>query len=98
MTNFGPLLNKFIKGIASEEIKQVMHEVNSGLCGAHQSGPKMRLKIKRLGYYWPKRIKDCVEYAQRCHQSEIHGNFIHQHPNLLHPTVASWPFEMNIMS
>ncbi|XP_020081530.1 uncharacterized protein LOC109705200 [Ananas comosus] len=41
----------WLRCISPEETKQVMHEVHSGVCGAHQSGPKIRLKIKRLSYY-----------------------------------------------
>ncbi|KAJ1693259.1 hypothetical protein LUZ63_009957 [Rhynchospora breviuscula] len=71
-----------------------MQEVHSGTCGAHQSGPRMRVQIKLMGYYWPTMINDCENYSERCHMCQIHGDFIHQHPNALHPTVVSWPFEM----
>ncbi|XP_020705356.1 uncharacterized protein LOC110116201, partial [Dendrobium catenatum] len=37
-----------------------MGKVHEGLCGAHQSGPKMKVRIKRLGYYWPTMIRDYV--------------------------------------
>ena len=39
-------------------------------------------------------MQDCINYAKRCHECQVHGNFIHMHPNHLHPTVASWPFKM----
>jgi len=38
-------------------------------------------------------IADAIKYAQRCKACQIHEDFIHQPPELLHPTVASWPFE-----
>ena len=34
-----------------------------------------------------------IQYARRCKACQIHADFIHQPPELLHPTVASWPFE-----
>ncbi|XP_020678337.2 uncharacterized protein LOC110096641 [Dendrobium catenatum] len=77
----------------NEEARKVMGEVHEGLCGAHQSGPKMKVKIKRLGYYWPTMIRDCIEHARKFHQCQIHNTVIHQPPNSLHPTVSSWPFE-----
>jgi len=46
-----------------------------------------------LGYYWPTIIADAIKYAQRCKAYHIHADFIHQPPELLHPTVALWPFE-----
>ena len=47
----------------------------------------------RFGYYWSTMITDAVEYARKCKACQIHADFIHQPPELLHPTVALWPFE-----
>ena len=82
----------WLRCLSPEEAGQVIKEVHEGICGAHQSGPKMRFRIKQLGYYWPTMVADCEEFAKRCHMCQIHGTFIHQAPNPLHPTVASWPF------
>ena len=38
-------------------------------------------------------IADAVKYAQRCKACQIHADFIYQPPELLHLTIASWPFE-----
>jgi len=76
-----------------EEAKQAMEEAHSGVCGAHQSGPKLHDHIKRMGYYWPTIVQDCIDYAKRCDACQFHANFIHQPPEHLHPTVASRPFE-----
>ncbi|KAL0462150.1 UNVERIFIED_CONTAM: hypothetical protein Slati_0102600 [Sesamum latifolium] len=70
-----------------------MEEAHSGVCGAHQSGPKLHFRIKRMGYYWPTMVKDCIDYAKRCQACQFHANLIHQPPEPLHPTVASWPFD-----
>ncbi|KAM1166245.1 hypothetical protein PS1_025876 [Malus domestica] len=70
-----------------------MEEAHSGVCGAHQSGPKLHFQLKRMGYYWPSMVKDCLEYAKRCQACQFHANFIHQPPEPLHPTAASWPFD-----
>lgn len=51
-------------------------------------GPKFPDRIWRLGYYWPSMIKDCIDYAL-----QFHGDYIHQAPEPLHPTVPSWSFE-----
>ncbi|KAI0494874.1 hypothetical protein KFK09_025020 [Dendrobium nobile] len=83
----------WLRCLNNEEARKVMGEVHEGLCGAHQSGPKMKVRIKRLGYYWPTMIRDCMEHARKCHQCQIHNTVIHQPPNPLHPTVSSWPFE-----
>ena len=80
--------------LSKEESEEAMHEVHFGSYGDHQSGPKMLLKIKHIGYYWPSIINDCLEYARRCKLCQVKGNFIHQHPNHLHPMISSWHFEM----
>ena len=38
-------------------------------------------------------IADAVKYAKKCKVCQIHADFIHQSPELLHPTIAAWPFE-----
>ncbi|KAL0447771.1 UNVERIFIED_CONTAM: hypothetical protein Slati_1905000 [Sesamum latifolium] len=83
----------FLRCLSDDEAIQAMEEAHSGVCGAHQSGPKLHFRIKRMGYYWPTMVKDCINYAQRCQACQFHANFIHQPPEPLHPTVASWPFD-----
>ncbi|XP_019160042.1 PREDICTED: uncharacterized protein LOC109156645 [Ipomoea nil] len=83
----------FLRCLGDEEALQAMEEPHSGVCGAHQSGPKLHFHIKRMGYYWPTMVKDCIDYARRCQACQFHANFIHQPPEPLHPTVASWPFD-----
>ena len=37
-------------------------------------------------------VKDCLYYARKCDACQFHENFIHHPPEVLHPTIASWPF------
>ncbi|KAL0445112.1 UNVERIFIED_CONTAM: hypothetical protein Slati_2233900 [Sesamum latifolium] len=83
----------FLRCLSDDEKDQAMEEAHSGVCGAHQSGPKLHFRIKRMGYYWPAMVKDCIDYAKRCQACQFHANLIHQPPEPLHPTVASWPFD-----
>ncbi|KAM1699106.1 hypothetical protein ACFX13_030926 [Malus domestica] len=82
-----------LRCLGEEEANQAMEEAHSGVCGAHQSGPKLHFQLKRMGYYWPSMVKDCLEHAKRCQACQFHANFIHQPPEPLHPTAASWPFD-----
>jgi len=77
-----------------EEAKQAMVEAHLGVCGAHRSGLRLHNHIKRIVYYWPTMVQDCINYAKRCDACQFHANFIHQPPEPLHLTVASWPFEV----
>jgi len=64
------------------------------MCGAHQPRTKLRDRLRRLGYYWPKMVSDVVAYAKLYHAYHIHGDFIHQALGYLHPMFSSWSFEM----
>ena len=39
-----------------------MGEVNEGICGMHQSAPKMKWLLRRAGFYWPTMMADCFRY------------------------------------
>jgi hypothetical protein len=68
--------------------------VHAGVCGAHQSGPKLHYQLKHLGYYWPTMFDDAMKFTKKCHQCQIHADFIHQSHEPIHPIKMSWPFEM----
>ncbi|KAM1588551.1 hypothetical protein ACFX10_027552 [Malus domestica] len=39
--------------IREDEVNQAIEEAHSGVCGTHQSEPKLHFQLKRMGYYWP---------------------------------------------
>ena len=82
-----------LRCLSDIESREALNEVHSGTCGSHQSGPKLHMHLKRMGYYWPTMVADSVNFAKKCNVCQIHADFIHQPPEPLHPTVASWPFE-----
>ncbi|CAM8947778.1 unnamed protein product [Rhodiola kirilowii] len=86
-------LGQWLRCLSEEEAVEVMQEAHAGICGAHQSGPKLYDRIKRMGYYWPTIVQDCIDFAKKCNACQFSTNFIHQPPEPLHPTVTSWPFE-----
>ena len=81
-----------LRCLDDEEATKALEEAYLGICGAHQTSPKLHFQIKWMGYYWPTMVKDCMEYAKRCLACQFHANFIHQPPEPLHPTITSWPF------
>ncbi|KAA0058370.1 uncharacterized protein E5676_scaffold1359G00130 [Cucumis melo var. makuwa] len=86
-------LSKDSRHKTEEESIKALEEAHAGICGAHQSGPKLQFQLRRMGYYWPKMVQDSMDYAKKCEACQYHANFIHQPLEPLHPTVASWPFE-----
>ncbi|KAA0032588.1 uncharacterized protein E6C27_scaffold43053G00550 [Cucumis melo var. makuwa] len=83
----------FLRCLGKEESIKALEEAHAGVCGAHQSGPKLQFQLRRMGYYWPKMVQDSMDYAKKCEACQYHANFIHQPPEPLHPTLASWPFK-----
>ena len=77
-----------------KEAHEALREAYEGMCGAHQLGPKLGDRLRRLGYYWLKLISNAIAYARWCDACQIHSVVIHQAPWSLHPTSSSWPFEM----
>lgn len=58
--------NLLLKCLDGMETMRVMGEVHDGVCGAHQTGIKMRWLIWRYGYYWPRILEGCIRYAKGC--------------------------------
>jgi len=78
--------------IFGPDVEIVMSEVHEGLCGSHSSGRAMAFKIKRMGYYWPTMITDCVKYSQQCKRRQLHAPLIHQPSELFSSISALYPF------
>ncbi|KAG7556957.1 Reverse transcriptase domain [Arabidopsis suecica] len=78
--------------IFGPEVEIVTSEVHEGLCGSHSSGRSMAFKIKRLGYFWPTMISDCIDYAKRCKKCQMHAPLIHQPSEFLSSISAPYPF------
>ena len=38
-------------------------------------------------------VADAIQFAKRCQQCQVHGDYVHMPPEWLHPTAISWPFE-----
>src|SRR4051812_39555451 len=55
--------------LSPSEAQEALKEAHDGACGAHQPGPKIGYRIRRMGYYWPEMMKDAKEYARNCHAS-----------------------------
>jgi len=82
----------YLLSIFGPVVEIVMSEVHEGLCGSHSSGRAMAFKIKKMCYYWPTMITDCVKYAQRCKRCQLHAPLIHQPSELFSSISAPYPF------
>ena len=78
--------------LGPREAVQAVAEVHEGICGAHQSGRKIRWLLRRHWYFWPSMLKDCIEFARGCIQCQIHGPIQRVSAETLHSVAKPWPF------
>jgi hypothetical protein len=55
-----------LKCLGDEQAKEAVREVHNGICGAHQSAYKMKWLLRRVGFYWPTMVDDCIKYQKGC--------------------------------
>jgi hypothetical protein len=75
-----------------DQTRVAIGEVHEGICGTHQSAPKMKLLLSRAGFYWPSMVIDCLKYYKGCEECERFGNLQLVPTALVHPIIKPWPF------
>ena len=65
--------------------------VHEGICGIHQSSPKMKWLLRRAGFYWPSMISDCFKYYKGCEECQRFGDLQLVPTSSLHPIIKPWP-------
>jgi hypothetical protein len=70
-----------------------MVEVHEGICGTHQSAPKMKWLLRRYGFYWPNMIAGCFKYYKGCQVCKKFGDLQLVPAAELHPIIKPWPFK-----
>jgi hypothetical protein len=55
-----------LKCLDSNQARVAMGEVHEGICGTHQSTPKMKWLLRRANFYWPTMMADCFHYYKGC--------------------------------
>jgi len=63
-----------LKCLDSDQARVAMGEVHEGICGTHQSAPKMKWLLRRAGFYWPTMMADCFGYYKGCEECQRLGN------------------------
>jgi hypothetical protein len=55
-----------LKYLGPDDAILAMAEVHEGICGTHQSTPKMKWLLRRSSFYWPNMIADFFMYYKGC--------------------------------
>jgi hypothetical protein len=81
-----------LKCLDHDQAKIVMGEVHEAIYGTHQSAPKMKWLLRRVGFYWPTMIADCFRYYKGCEECQKFGNIQMVPAATLHPIIKPIPF------
>jgi hypothetical protein len=81
-----------LKCLGPDDAILAMAEVHEGICGTHQSAPKMKWLLRRSGFYWPNMIADCFKYCKGCQVCQKFGDLQLVSAVKLHPIIKPWPF------
>ncbi|XP_075084945.1 uncharacterized protein LOC142168186 [Nicotiana tabacum] len=65
-----------LRCVDATEMTRLLEEIHAGTCGPHINGFTLAKKILRDGYFWMTMESDSIRYVQKCHQYQIHGDFI----------------------
>jgi hypothetical protein len=63
-----------LKCLGLDQPRLAMVEVHEGICGTHQSTPKMKWLLRRACFYWPTMIADCFRYYKGCEECQKYGD------------------------
>ena len=78
--------------VSGDECTRIMSELHEGICGRHVGGRSLASKVIRTGFYWSSVREDCVRYAQRCKQCQMHADWHKAPPEELRSIYSPWPF------
>ncbi|XP_015159888.1 uncharacterized protein [Solanum tuberosum] len=72
-----------LRCVDATEATRLLEEIYAGTCGPHMNGFTLAKKILRAGYFWMTIERDSIQFVQKCHQCQVHGDFIRVPPNEL---------------
>ena len=79
--------DSLLKCLNSDQAK-----VHDGICGTHESAPKMKWLLRRADFYWPSMISDCFKYYKGCEECQWFGDLQLVPAASLHPIIKPCPF------
>ncbi|XP_013617715.1 PREDICTED: uncharacterized protein LOC106324262 [Brassica oleracea var. oleracea] len=81
-----------LKCIHGDETVRVMAETNKGAGGNHSGGRALAIKVRSLGFFWPRMNTDFESYARSCDKCQRHAPSIHCPTEMLRTKTAPYPF------
>ncbi|XP_070057070.1 uncharacterized protein [Nicotiana tomentosiformis] len=81
-----------LRYVGATEPTRLLEEVHAGTCVPHMNGFTLAKKSLRARYFWMTIESDSIHYMQKCHQCQIHVDFIRIQPKELTVMGSPWPF------
>ncbi|XP_033511228.1 uncharacterized protein [Nicotiana tomentosiformis] len=81
-----------LRCVDAAESTRLLEEIHAGTCGPHMNGFTLAKQILTDGYFWMTMESDNICYVQKCHQCQIHGDFIRVPLNELNVMGSPWLF------
>ena len=81
-----------LKCLDADQARVAMGEIHEGICDTHQSAPKIKWLLRRVGFYWPSMISDCFRYYKGCEECQRFGDIQLVPAALLYSIIKPWPF------
>jgi hypothetical protein len=81
-----------LKCLGEEQARVAVREVHDGICGPHQLAYKMNWLLRRVGFYWPTMMDDCLRYQKGCVACRRFRNIQFAHACVMNSIMMSWPF------
>ncbi|XP_015164200.1 uncharacterized protein K02A2.6-like [Solanum tuberosum] len=81
-----------LRCVDAVEATRLLEEIHAGTCGPHMNGFTLAMKILSARYFLMTKGRDSIRYVQKCHQCQVHGDFIRVPPNELNVMGSPWSF------
>jgi hypothetical protein len=89
---WGATSGVLMKCVPREEGKDILEEIQKGVCGNHASSRTLVSKAFRRAFYWPTALGDAVELVRRCQGCQYFAKQQHI-PAYKQVTIPpTWPF------
>jgi hypothetical protein len=88
----GTIDGVLLKVLGEEHAKVAAWEVHDRICGVHQSAYKMNWLLRRVGFYCPTMMGDCIKYQKGCEACQKFRNIQLAPASVMNPIVKPWPF------
>lgn len=82
----------FHRVVGKVVVPKLLREFHKGFCGGYFARRVIVEKILMVRYYWPKMLKDILDYCKRCMVYQTFANKFTVSDNL-HPYSLLGPFE-----